>query len=112
LISAETAALIATGWIEGNAHRSSMSCERRLTRRRALCTKRQEKTFIYLFKRQPNLIGRRLGGPGVADAAQDAYSRFLPHWHDRVHDDLAKRWLRAQLVEILGKKASAGKTAE
>jgi hypothetical protein len=37
---------------------------------------------------------------------------LCPYWHDRVHDDLANRWLRAQLVEILGKKASAGKTAE
>ena len=33
------------------------------------------------------------------------------YWHDRVHDDPANRWLRAALIEALGKVALMGKTA-
>src|SRR5258707_115389 len=33
LINAETAALVATGGVEGNVHRSSMPCQQRLIRR-------------------------------------------------------------------------------
>jgi len=33
------------------------------------------------------------------------------YWHDRVHDDPANRWLRAALIEALGKIPLMGKTA-
>jgi DNA-binding transcriptional LysR family regulator len=32
------------------------------------------------------------------------------YWHDRVRDDAANRWLRAELLEALGKRAFVGKT--
>ena len=33
------------------------------------------------------------------------------YWHEAAHDDPANRWLRAQLLEVLGKSASVSKTA-
>jgi DNA-binding transcriptional LysR family regulator len=34
------------------------------------------------------------------------------YWHEAAHDDPANRWLRMQLLEVLGKSASVGKTAK
>ncbi|HMK00897.1 MAG TPA: LysR family transcriptional regulator [Reyranella sp.] len=33
------------------------------------------------------------------------------YWHEAAHDDPANRWLRAQLLEVLGKSTSVSKTA-
>jgi len=34
------------------------------------------------------------------------------YWHEAAHDDPANRWLRAQLLEVLGKSTSVSKTAQ
>jgi DNA-binding transcriptional LysR family regulator len=34
------------------------------------------------------------------------------YWHEAAHDDPANRWLRTQLLEVLGKSALVSKTAK
>jgi DNA-binding transcriptional LysR family regulator len=34
------------------------------------------------------------------------------YWHEAAHDDPANRWLRGQLLEVLGKSAFVSKTAK
>ena len=59
----------------------------------------------------PLLAGRIAAVRALAMPLRMPTLDLFLYWHDRVHDDPANRWLRAQLVEALGKTARIGKTA-